>query len=74
MERLPWIIIALIGIYCVLAFIPAWHELIYNATQNLEAPLRILIRFVFDPLEYAWKWIAGLLIMVIIFFSSRRAD
>lgn len=72
MKGLVWIIIVFLGIYCVLAFIPAWHELIYNATQSLETPLRILIRFVFDPTEYVWKWIVGLLIMIIVFFSSRE--
>jgi len=71
-DRLAWIIIVFLVIYCVLALIPAWHELIYNATQDLDTPWRILIRFVFDPSEYAWKWIIGLLVMAIMFFSRRE--
>lgn len=70
MDRVVWIVIAFLVIYCILALIPAWHQNIYNATQSLDAPARILLRFLFDPLEYAWKWIVGLL-GAIIFFSRR---
>ena len=68
MKPVAWIVLIFVAVYCILTLIPAWHECIYNATQNLDAPLRILIRFFLDPLEYVWKWILGLLIVTFLYF------
>ena len=69
---IAWILCVSLGICIILAIIPAWHELISNLTADLEPTFRILFRFVLDPTEYVWKWIAGALILAIAFFSKTR--
>jgi len=51
------ILVFYFGALVILALIPWYHESILSATANLESNLRFIIRFLFDPLEYIWKWI-----------------
>lgn len=60
----------IIVIMLVLSFLPWWHETLATMTQDWDSVLRFLVLFIFDPLEYVWKWIVGLLITVILL--SRR--
>ena len=65
MKGMGRVLTIVIGIYLVLALIPAWHQYIHNATKNLDTPMRVVIRFLFDPIEYSLKWIVGCLILTI---------
>ena len=66
---MKWVIIAYLVINIVLALIPDLHAEIQSFTADLGDILRILLRFLFDPTEYVWKWIVALLVAVIALFS-----
>ena len=66
---LKWVVIAYLVANIVLALIPDLHGQIQSLTADLGDTLRILLRFLFDPTEYVWKWIVGLLVAVIALFS-----
>jgi hypothetical protein len=63
--KLKWIVIAYLIINIILALIPDLHQQANNITANWNDTLRIIARFLFDPTEYVWKWIIGLLVAVI---------
>ena len=63
--KIKGIVIAYLIINIILALIPDLHRLIGSVTADWNDTLRILIRFLFDPAEYVWKWIIGLLIAAI---------
>ena len=63
--KIKWIIIAYLIINIILALIPDFDTLIRSSTADWNDTLRILVRFLFDPAEYVWKWIIGLLIAVV---------
>ncbi len=64
MNAWKWIIIVYLALNVILALIPGLHAQIENATANLGDTLAISLRFLFDPTEYVWKWIVGLLVVV----------
>ena len=66
---MKWVIIAYLVVNIVLALIPDLHGQLQSFTANLGDTLRILLSFLFDPTEYVWKWIVGLLVTVIALFS-----
>ena len=68
--KLKWIFVAYLVINIILALIPDLHRLIINMTENWNDVLRVLMHFFFDPTEYVWKWIIGLLIAVIFLFKK----
>ena len=65
---IAWVLYVFFGICIILALIPAWHELIFDVTADLDPTFRVLFRFLLDPTEYVWKWIVGALILAIAFF------
>lgn len=64
------IISVYVVIMLILAFIPWYHEYLLEQTALLPAMLKFTILFFFDPLEYLWKWIAGLLAALLCFLLS----
>jgi len=69
MKTWKWILIAFILLNIILALIPDFNSIIGDITADWNNTLRIFLRFVFDPTEYIWKWIIGLLIAVIFLFK-----
>ena len=69
---IAWVLCILLGIYIILAFLPGWHETVFNVTAELDPTLRVLVRFLLDPAEYVWKWIVGALILAIALFGKRN--
>ena len=68
--KVKWIIIAYLIINIILALIPDFDTLIRSSTADWNDTLRILVRFLFDPAEYVWKWIIGLLIAVVMLLKK----
>jgi hypothetical protein len=68
--KIKWIIIAYLIVNIILALIPDLHGQIGSVTADWNATLRVLVRFLFDPTEYVWKWIIGLLITVIMLLKK----
>ena len=68
--KMKWIVIVYLVGNIVLALIPDLHGQVQSLTANLGDTLRIVLRFLFDPTEYVWKWIVGLLVAVIALFSK----
>jgi len=68
--KIKWIIIAYLIINIILVLIPDFHGQIGNVTADWNDTLKILVRFLFDPTEYVWKWIIGLLIAVVVLFKK----
>jgi len=68
--KIKWIIIAYLIINIILALIPDFDTLIRSSTADWNDTLRILVRFLFDPAEYVWKWIIGLLIAVVMLLKK----
>ena len=66
---MKWIIVIYLVINIILALIPDLHGQIQSLSANWDDILRILFRFLFDPIEYVWKWIVALLVAVIALFS-----
>ena len=66
---MKWIVVVYLVINIILALIPDLHGQIQSVTANWDDTLRILFRFLFDPTEYVWKWIIGLLVSVIALFT-----
>ena len=67
--KTKWIVIGYLVLNIVLALIPDLHVQVNRFTADLGDTLRIVLRFLFDPTEYVWKWIVGLLIAVIALFN-----
>ena len=67
---MKWIVIIYLAVNIVLALIPALLEKIQSVSANLGGTWSILLRFLFDPTEYVWKWIVGLLLMVVVLFKK----
>ena len=68
--KIKWIIIAYLVINIILVLIPDLNGQIGNVTSDWNDTLRVLVRFLFDPTEYVWKWIMGLLITVVILLKK----
>lgn len=60
-----YIISIVVAIFLVLAFIPVFHELVQDSAAGLPPFVSFLIRFLFDPLDFVWKWILALLFAVV---------
>jgi len=67
---MKWVVIAYLAINIILALIPALLGQIQNISTDIGGIWSILLRFFFDPTEYVWKWIVGLLITVVILFRN----
>ncbi len=67
--KIKWLLIIYLVVNIVLALIPDLNGQIYKLTADSGDTLRIVLRFLFDPTEYVWKWIVGLLVAVIALFS-----
>ena len=67
--KIKWIVIIYLVVNIVLVLIPDLHAQVNRLTADLGDTLRIVLRFLFDPTEYVWKWIVGLLVAVIALFS-----
>ena len=67
--KIKWILIIYLMVNIVLVLIPDLHGQIYTLIADLDDTLRIVLRFLFDPTEYVWKWIMGLLVAVIALYS-----
>jgi hypothetical protein len=67
---MKWIVIIYLAVNIILALIPALLEQIQGVSTNLGGTWSILLRFFFDPTEYVWKWIVGLLIMAVVLFKK----
>ncbi len=67
---MKWIVIIYLIANIILALIPALLGQIQNVSANLGGTGGILLRFLFDPTEYVWKWIVGLLVIVVILFKK----
>ena len=63
---MKWVVIIYLAINIILALIPALLGQIQNVSANLGGIWSILLRFFFDPTEYVWKWIVGLLVTVVV--------
>ncbi|MET0010898.1 hypothetical protein [Dehalococcoides mccartyi] len=50
----------------VLCFIPAWHSFISQITAPLDQNLSLVIKLTADPLEYVWKWVLVIFIMLLL--------
>jgi len=61
-------IISYILLLVLLAFVPAYHEHIHTVTADLDTNLKILVRFLFDPIEYAYKWVVFIIVMLFAIF------
>ena len=68
--KIKWVIIAFLIINIILVLIPDLHWQVGNITTDWNDTLKVLVRFLFDPTEYVWKWIIGLLIAVVILFKK----
>jgi len=68
--KIKWILIAYLIINIILALIPDFSRQIGSVTAGWDDTLRVLVRFLFDPTEYVWKWIIGLLIAVVVLFKK----
>ena len=68
--KIKWIIIAYLIVNIILALIPDFDTLIGSATADWNDTLRVLVRFLFAPTEYVWKWIIGLLIAVVMLLKK----
>ena len=68
--KIKWIIVAYLMINILLALIPDLHGQVGKVTADWNDSVRILARFFFDPVEYVWKWIIGLLITVVVLFNK----
>ena len=68
--KIRWIVIAYLIINVILALIPDLHGQIASVTADWNDTLGVLVHFFFDPTEYVWKWIIGLLITVVILFKK----
>ncbi len=68
--KIKWVIIAYLIINIILVLIPDLHGQVGNITTDWNDTLRVLACFLFDPTEYVWKWIIGLLIAVVILFNK----
>ena len=69
MKKIKWIIIVYLVINVILALIPDLHGEIQGITANWDDTLGILFGFFFNPIEYVWKWIVALLVVVITLIS-----
>ncbi len=67
---IKWIIIVYLAVNIILALIPGLHELVQSAAGNMGEVGGVILRFLFDPTEYVWKWIIGLLVAVIALYSK----
>ena len=67
---MKWIVIIYLAVNIVLALIPALLGQIQSVSANLGGTGSILLRFLFDPTEYVWKWIVGLLLIVVVLFKK----
>jgi len=68
--KIKWILVAYLIINIILALIPDFRGQIRSVTADWNDTLRVLVRFLFDPTEYVWKWIIGLLIAVVVLFKK----
>ena len=68
--KIKWIIVAYLIINIILALIPDFSGQIGSVTADWNNTLRVLMRFLFGPTEYVWKWIIGLLIAVVVLFKK----
>ena len=50
--------------------IPDLHRQIGSVTTDWNDMLRVLVRLLFDPTEYVWKWIIGLLTAVVMLLKK----
>ncbi|AGG05674.1 hypothetical protein CY91_00125 [Dehalococcoides mccartyi] len=49
-----------------LCFIPAWHSFISQVTGSLDQNLSLVIKLIADPLEYVWKWVLAVFIILLL--------
>ena len=68
--KIKWAVVAYLILNIILALIPDFSSQIGSATADWNDTLRILVRFLFDPAEYVWKWIIGLLVVVVALFKK----
>lgn len=67
---LKWFIYAVLGAAFILAVIPAWHGIMIGLTKDLDPFTKLICLFLFDPTEYAFKWIIGLIIACVAIFKG----
>jgi hypothetical protein len=70
MNWLKWIVIIYIAVNIVLALVPGLAGQVQSASAHLGGNWAILLRFLFDPTEYVWKWIVELLVAVVALFRK----
>jgi hypothetical protein len=70
MNAMKWIVIIYLVVNIILALIPALLDKIQSLSASLGGTGSILLSFLFDPTEYVWKWIVGLLLIVVILFNK----
>ena len=68
--KIKLIVVAYLVINIILALIPDFHGQIGSITAHWNDTLRVIASFLFEPAEYVWKWIIGLLITVLILFNK----
>jgi len=55
-------VLVAIAVPIIVFILPAWHEFIGAAAADLTWLARSLLLFIFDPVEYAWKWLVFVVI------------
>jgi hypothetical protein len=67
---MKWVVVIYLVINIVLSLIPALLVNLQSVSANLGSTWSILLSFLFDPTAYVWKWIVGLLLVVVILFKK----
>ncbi len=70
MNVVKWIVVIYLAANIVLALIPGLDGQIQSVTAHIDDTWSILIRFLFSPTEYVWKWIVSLLVTVVVLFKK----
>ena len=68
--KIKVIVIAYLVINIILALVPDFQGQVASITAHWNDILRVSALFLFEPAEYVWKWIIGLLITVLILFNK----
>lgn len=69
---IAWVLPTFLSIYLILALLPWWHETLITLSKDSDPLSRFLFLFTFDPLEYVWKWIVGLIIALLVPLASNK--
>ena len=68
---IAYIVEGFLIVFIILALLPAWHEMVQDTTAALNPAFSIIVRFLFDPLDYVWKWIVGLIALIAYFINKK---